>query len=228
MNFSRFSAFAAITGLAERKNSLQMRRFSDNFRIFTQSGSIADPCRGSPSGWDQALLPTPPRGPPPSGTTIPCRLPSSISAGGGHPIPPAVNIPAGRRNQPQFGFMQRVIPDALDQWALNRNSVAAGAVYSRSCLLRFLARRGTLLSFDIMNAELRDLAAAGCPVIQVEEPRHRGLTTPPIAATPSSSSRPCRATSAPCRTCCSSTPTSSPSNAPAMTAMAEYNPEAFQ
>jgi len=30
---------------------------------------------------------------------------------------------------------------------------------------------------DIMNAELRELAAAGCPVIQVEEPRHHGLTT---------------------------------------------------
>jgi hypothetical protein len=27
MNFSRFSAFSAITGLAERKKSLQMRRF---------------------------------------------------------------------------------------------------------------------------------------------------------------------------------------------------------
>jgi 5-methyltetrahydropteroyltriglutamate--homocysteine methyltransferase len=30
---------------------------------------------------------------------------------------------------------------------------------------------------DIMNAELRELAAAGCPLIQVEEPRHHGLTT---------------------------------------------------
>ncbi len=32
---------------------------------------------------------------------------------------------------------------------------------------------------DIINAELRELAAAGCPVIQVEEPRHHGLTTRP-------------------------------------------------
>jgi len=32
---------------------------------------------------------------------------------------------------------------------------------------------------DIMNAELRELAAAGCLVIQVEEPRHHGLTTRP-------------------------------------------------
>jgi 5-methyltetrahydropteroyltriglutamate--homocysteine methyltransferase len=32
---------------------------------------------------------------------------------------------------------------------------------------------------DIMNAELRELAAAGCSVIQVEEPRHHGLTTRP-------------------------------------------------
>ena len=32
---------------------------------------------------------------------------------------------------------------------------------------------------DIMNAELRELATAGCPVIQVEEPRHHGLTTRP-------------------------------------------------
>ncbi len=29
---------------------------------------------------------------------------------------------------------------------------------------------------DIMNAEFRELAAAGCPVIQVEEPRHHGRT----------------------------------------------------
>jgi len=32
---------------------------------------------------------------------------------------------------------------------------------------------------DIINAELRELAAAGCPLIQVEEPRHHGLTTRP-------------------------------------------------
>src|SRR5713101_3761115 len=32
---------------------------------------------------------------------------------------------------------------------------------------------------DIMNAEFKELAAAGCPVIQVEEPRHHGLTTLP-------------------------------------------------
>jgi len=32
---------------------------------------------------------------------------------------------------------------------------------------------------DIMNAEFRDLAAAGCPLIQVEEPPHHGRTTRP-------------------------------------------------
>src|SRR5438309_5694934 len=32
---------------------------------------------------------------------------------------------------------------------------------------------------DIMNAELRELAPAGCPVIQVEEPLHHCLTTRP-------------------------------------------------
>ena len=32
---------------------------------------------------------------------------------------------------------------------------------------------------DIMNAEFQELAAAGCPVIQVEEPRHHGMTTRP-------------------------------------------------
>ncbi len=32
---------------------------------------------------------------------------------------------------------------------------------------------------DIMNAELRELAAAGCPLIQVEEPPHHGRTTRP-------------------------------------------------
>ncbi|MGH7059643.1 MAG: hypothetical protein ACREFH_04580, partial [Stellaceae bacterium] len=40
--------------------------------------------------------------------------------------------------------------------------------------------RGMVLDLcDIMNLELRELAAAGCPVIQVEEPRHHGLTTRP-------------------------------------------------
>src|SRR5216683_1727637 len=33
MNFSRFSAFSAITGPAERKNSLQMRRFQTIFEF---------------------------------------------------------------------------------------------------------------------------------------------------------------------------------------------------
>jgi len=37
---------------------------------------------------------------------------------------------------------------------------------------------------DIMNAELRELATAGCPVIQVEEPRHHGLTTRPDCTDP--------------------------------------------
>ena len=32
---------------------------------------------------------------------------------------------------------------------------------------------------DIMNAEFKELAAAGCPVIQVEEPRHHSLSTLP-------------------------------------------------
>src|ERR1700759_4548880 len=32
---------------------------------------------------------------------------------------------------------------------------------------------------DIMNAEFRELAAAGCPVIQVEEPRHHGRSLRP-------------------------------------------------
>ncbi|HEU0154570.1 MAG TPA: cobalamin-independent methionine synthase II family protein [Stellaceae bacterium] len=32
---------------------------------------------------------------------------------------------------------------------------------------------------DIMNAELQELAAAGCSLIQIEEPRHHGLTTRP-------------------------------------------------
>ena len=33
--------------------------------------------------------------------------------------------------------------------------------------------------WDIMNAELRELSAAGCPLIQVEEPPHHGRTTRP-------------------------------------------------
>jgi 5-methyltetrahydropteroyltriglutamate--homocysteine methyltransferase len=32
---------------------------------------------------------------------------------------------------------------------------------------------------DIFNAELRELAAAGCPLIQIEEPPHHGRTTRP-------------------------------------------------
>ena len=44
MNFSRFSAFAAITGSAERKNSKKFAPdapVSDNFPVFTQSGPKA-------------------------------------------------------------------------------------------------------------------------------------------------------------------------------------------
>ena len=42
---------------------------------------------------------------------------------------------------------------------------------------------------DIMNAELRELAAAGCPLIQVEEPPHHGAYhCAPTAPTPTSSS----------------------------------------
>ena len=87
---------------------------------------------------------------------------------------------------------------------------------------------------DIMNAEFKELAAAGCPVIQVEEPRHHGLTTLPdctdsrpripdrgvqpparrgrgrdlgalLLGQPEPAARllgRCRATSAPCPTCC--------------------------
>ena len=90
---------------------------------------------------------------------------------------------------------------------------------------------------DIMNAEFRELADAGCPLIQVEEPPHHSRALQEgTHATPISSSRPrpsiasspastprsgcipagaiptssactgkCRATSAPCPICCSST-----------------------
>jgi len=37
---------------------------------------------------------------------------------------------------------------------------------------------------DIMNAELRELPLAGCPLIQVEVPRHHGLTTRPDCTEP--------------------------------------------
>ena len=47
MNFSRFSAFSAITGSAERKKFAPDAPFSDNFRVFAQSGpkGAADPAR---------------------------------------------------------------------------------------------------------------------------------------------------------------------------------------
>jgi 5-methyltetrahydropteroyltriglutamate--homocysteine methyltransferase len=44
---------------------------------------------------------------------------------------------------------------------------------------------------DILNAELRELAAAGCPVIQVEEPPHHTMVLNP-ATTPTWSGRPRR------------------------------------
>src|SRR5438132_7376650 len=42
MNFSRFSAFSAITGSAERKKFAPDAPFSDNFRVFAQSGAKPD------------------------------------------------------------------------------------------------------------------------------------------------------------------------------------------
>ncbi|HUB11180.1 MAG TPA: cobalamin-independent methionine synthase II family protein [Acetobacteraceae bacterium] len=44
--------------------------------------------------------------------------------------------------------------------------------------------RGMILDLcDIMNAELRELAAAGCPLIQVEEPPHHGRSLRPETTT---------------------------------------------
>jgi hypothetical protein len=45
MNFSRFSAFSAITGPAERKNSLQMRRFQ-TISEFSHGLGRTSPFRG--------------------------------------------------------------------------------------------------------------------------------------------------------------------------------------
>jgi hypothetical protein len=56
MNFSQFSAFSATTGSAERKNSLQMRRFQTIFefshsldpeRPFLPLGNINEPHHAS-------------------------------------------------------------------------------------------------------------------------------------------------------------------------------------
>src|SRR6266850_7858343 len=41
MNFSRFSAFSAITGPGRTKKFAPDAPFSDNFRVFTRSGSIS-------------------------------------------------------------------------------------------------------------------------------------------------------------------------------------------
>src|SRR5260370_21352947 len=49
MNFSRFSAFSAITGSAERKKFAPDAPFSDNFRVFAQSGPKAAVTTGEAS-----------------------------------------------------------------------------------------------------------------------------------------------------------------------------------
>src|SRR5438132_5752966 len=69
MNFSRFSAFSAITGPAERKNSLQMRRFQTisefshglgRHRLFARSpanGSCRYPNHRASTVWHAARMP---------------------------------------------------------------------------------------------------------------------------------------------------------------------------
>src|SRR5437016_3760513 len=54
MNFSRFSAFSAITGPAERKKFAPDAPFSDNFRVFTRSGGACR-SRGLRNMTDAAL-----------------------------------------------------------------------------------------------------------------------------------------------------------------------------
>ena len=71
---------------------------------------------------------------------------------------------------------------------------------------------------DIMNAELKELVAAGCRVIQLEETPRFGFIPAGAIPTSSGSIGRCRAMSGRCLTCCGSTPTSSPSSAAAATA----------
>src|SRR5438132_2803966 len=58
MNFSRFLAFSAITGPAERKNSLQMRRFqtiSEFSHGLAPFGPFADRNGSASVGWQTAV-----------------------------------------------------------------------------------------------------------------------------------------------------------------------------
>jgi 5-methyltetrahydropteroyltriglutamate--homocysteine methyltransferase len=70
------------------------------------------------------------------------------------------------------------VAQRLTDWPVKFGTICAPALASMLCNEHY--RDGKALIFDlcdIFNAELRELAAAGCPLIQVEEPPHHGRTT---------------------------------------------------
>jgi 5-methyltetrahydropteroyltriglutamate--homocysteine methyltransferase len=72
------------------------------------------------------------------------------------------------------------IAQRLSDRPVKFGAICAPALASMLWNEHYADNRAMILDLcDIMNAEFRELAAAGCPVIQVEEPRHHGLTTRP-------------------------------------------------
>jgi 5-methyltetrahydropteroyltriglutamate--homocysteine methyltransferase len=80
----------------------------------------------------------------------------------------------------QEAYQPAIVKDKLTRGPLEYAAICAPALASMLWNEYYADNRAMVLDLcDIMNAELRELAAVGCPVIQVEEPRHHGLTTRP-------------------------------------------------
>lgn len=69
------------------------------------------------------------------------------------------------------------VAQRLSNKPVKLGTICAPAIYSMLWNEHYADDRDLILDLcDIMNEELREVAAAGCPIIQVEEPRHHGLT----------------------------------------------------
>src|SRR6266566_4531593 len=83
----------------------------------------------------------------------------------------------------QEAYQPGVVTEKLGRGPLEYGAICAPALASMLWDEHYHDDNALVLDLcDIMNAEFKELAAAGCPVIQVEEPRHHGLTTLPTCS----------------------------------------------
>jgi 5-methyltetrahydropteroyltriglutamate--homocysteine methyltransferase len=92
---------------------------------------------------------------------------------------PAIVAEKLRRGPLQYAALWQVAQRLSDR-PVKFGTICAPGIASMLWNRHYPDDRAMVLDLcDIMNAELQELAAAGCSLIQIEEPRHHGLTTRP-------------------------------------------------